>query len=71
MQGRLFTLVTADEDEHVFAWGMEITTTTEQEAVTYSRNPLTNQTMFGLHTNAESALRRYSRTYQLRLIWEG
>jgi hypothetical protein len=70
MEGRLFTLVSADNEEYVFAWGMEITTPDEQEAVTYCRNPVTNQTVFGLHSNAESALRRYGTTFQLRLVWE-
>lgn len=70
MEGRLFTLVSADDDNNVFAWGMEITTPTEQEAVTYCRNPITNQTVFGLHRDAEAALRRYGSTLQLRLVWE-
>jgi hypothetical protein len=70
MEGRLFTLVSADNEENVFAWGMEITTPDEQEAVTYCRNPVTNQTVFGLHSNAESALRRYGTSFQLRLVWE-
>lgn len=70
MEGRLFTLVSADNEENVFAWGMQITTPDEQEAVTYCRNPVTNQTVFGLHSNAESALRRYGTTFQLRLVWE-
>ncbi|HEX6359859.1 hypothetical protein [Actinophytocola sp.] len=70
MKGRLFTLVSAEDEKMVFAWGMEITTPNEQEAVTYCRDPATNQTVFGLHRNAESALRRYGRTLQLRLVWE-
>ncbi|MFL6119902.1 hypothetical protein [Actinophytocola sp.] len=70
MEGRLFTLVSADDETMVFAWGLQITTPTEQEAVTYCRNPVTNQTVFGLHANAESALRRYGATFQLRLVWE-
>jgi hypothetical protein len=70
MEGRLFTLVSAENDGQVFAWGMQITTPDEQEAVTYCRNPVTNQTVFGLHSNAESALRRYGMTLQLRLVWE-
>lgn len=70
MEGRLFTLVSADDEDNVFAWGMEITTSYEQEAVTYCRHPVTNQTVFGLHSNAESALRRYGTTFQLRLVWE-
>lgn len=70
MEGRLFTLVSADNEEYVFAWGMEITTSLDQEAVTYCRNPVTNQTVFGLHSNAESALARYGTSYQLRLVWE-
>lgn len=70
MEGRLFTLVSAENDNDIFAWGMQITTPTEQEAVTYCRHPVTNHTVFGLHPNAESALRRYGRTFQLRLVWE-
>lgn len=70
MDGRLFTLVSAEDEDQVFAWGMEITTPSEQEAVTYCRNPITNQTVFGLHRNAESALRRYGMMHQLRLVWE-
>ena len=70
MEGRLFTLVSAEDEAMVFAWGMQITTSTEQEAVTYCRNPITNQTVFGLHSDAESALRRYGKTLQLRLVWE-
>ena len=70
MEGRLFTLVSAEDEKKVFAWGLEITTPHEQDAVTYCRNPITNQTVFGLHSNAESALRRYGMTLQLRLVWE-
>jgi hypothetical protein len=70
MEGRLFTLVSAENEADVFAWGMQITTQDVQEAVTYCRNPVTNQTVFGLHANAESALRRYGTTFQLRLVWE-
>lgn len=70
MKARLFTLVNAENADDVFAWGMEITTPTEQEAVTYCRNPHTSRTVFGLHRNAESALRRYGTTFQLRLVWE-
>ncbi len=70
MEGRLFTLVNAENEADVFAWGMQITTAHEQEAVTYCRNPVTNQTVFGLHSNAESALRRYGTSFQLRLVWE-
>jgi hypothetical protein len=70
MEGRLFTLVSANDETQVFAWGMQITTATEQEAVTYCRHPTTTQTVFGLHANAESALWRYSKTLQLRLVWE-
>ncbi|MGB3443420.1 MAG: hypothetical protein WBA97_32185 [Actinophytocola sp.] len=71
MEGRLFTLVSADDDDNVFAWGLEITTPNDQEAVTYCRNLSTNQAVFGLHPNAESALRRYGSTFQLRLVWDG
>ncbi len=70
MHGRLFTLVNADNENQVFAWGMEISTRDDREAVIYRRNPVTNQTFFGVHSTAESALRRYGSTCQLRLVWE-
>lgn len=70
MEGRLFTLVNAENEADVFAWGMQITMDDGQEAVTYCRNPVTNQTVFGLHSDAESALRRYGTAFQLRLLWE-
>lgn len=70
MEGRLFTLVNAENEMQVFAWGMEISTPYEKEAVIYRRNPATNQSFFGVHTDAEAALRRHGRRRQLRLVWE-
>lgn len=70
MEGRLFTLVDAENELQVFAWGMEISTAYDREAIIYSRDPTTNQTFFGLHTTAESALKRYGKRRQLRLVWE-
>jgi len=70
MEGKLFTLVNAENEAQVFAWGMEISTTQDREAIVYRRNPATNQTFFGVHATAESALRRYGKRRQLRLLWE-
>lgn len=70
MEGRLFTLVNAENEMQVFAWGMEISTAHDREAVIYRRNPANNQTFFGVHATAESALRRYGKRRQLRLVWE-
>jgi hypothetical protein len=70
MEGRLFTLVSKKHEGKVFAWGMEITSPRETEAVIYRKNPVTKQTFFGVHTTADAALRRYSRIHELRLVWE-
>jgi hypothetical protein len=70
MEGRLFTLVSKEYDDSVFAWGMEITSPSETEAVVYRKNPVTKQTFFGVHATADAALRRYGRVHDLRLRWE-
>lgn len=71
MEGRLFTLVNAADESQVFAWGMEISTDVEREAVIYNRDPETGQTFFGVHRSAESACHRYdSEDEPIRVVWE-
>ncbi|MBP2321700.1 hypothetical protein JOF56_002085 [Kibdelosporangium banguiense] len=70
MEAQLFTLVSAEDPDKIFAWGMEIATDDDVEAIVYRRDPLTHRTMFGVHNSAEEALARYGNTRALDLQWE-
>jgi hypothetical protein len=76
MYGQLFTLVhAADPDTDsgegtaIFAWGMQITTDTDQFAVIYRRDRGGHST-FGVHGSADRACALYSRLVPLRVMWE-
>jgi hypothetical protein len=72
--GRLFTLVTIDDDSKIFAWGIEIDTDVDgvrdTEAIIYRKDPATGQTLFGLHDSAESASDRWSSIVPVEVNWE-
>ena len=68
MDAKLFTLVSADDPNKVFAWGMEIDSTEETVAVLYRRGAGRYST--GLHPSAEAALRLWSRIAPMQLLWE-
>jgi hypothetical protein len=61
MDGRLFTLVSEDDHEGIFAWGMEITHPGGRTAVIYRWDPTTRQSTQGVHSSAEGARVLYSR----------
>jgi len=67
---RLFALVNDAQDDKVFAWGMEIASPEESEAVIYRKDPVTKQLAFGVHETAEAALQLYGRLHELRLVWD-
>jgi hypothetical protein len=70
MYGRLFTLTSAEDQNLIFAWGMEIIGTGEREAVIYRRDPVTRQTLHAVHDSAEAALARYTgRPEPMSLVW--
>lgn len=75
MQGRLFTLVTAEVGTEVhdgiFAWGMEITHQDGCAAVIYRWDPGARQSTQGVHRCAEGARLLYSRAagMPLALVW--
>jgi hypothetical protein len=54
-------LVSAEDYDAIFAWGMEITHRDECEAVIYRRDPTTRYATHGVHESAESARVLYSR----------
>jgi len=68
--GRLFTLVTIDDDSQVFAWGIEIQTDDDLEAVIYRKDPANGRTLFGLHDSAQAACDRWSSIVPLEIFWE-
>ncbi|ALG05643.1 hypothetical protein [Kibdelosporangium phytohabitans] len=70
MNAQLFTLTKADDPNEVYAWGMQITTADDTEAVVYRRDPVSQRAMFGVHDSAEAALARYGSAHDLALQWE-
>jgi hypothetical protein len=68
--GRLFTLVTIDDDSQIFAWGIEIVSEDDLEAVIYRKDPATSRTLFGLHDSAQAACDRWSGIVPLEICWE-
>jgi hypothetical protein len=68
--GRLFTLVTIDDDSQIFAWGIEIVSEDDMEAVIYRKDPTTSRTLFGLHDSAQAACERWSGIVPLEICWE-
>jgi hypothetical protein len=68
--GRLFSLVTIDDDTKIFAWGIEITTSDDLEAVIYRKDPATSHALFGVHDSAQAACDRWSGIVPLRISWD-
>ena len=65
-----FFLVSAEERSLIFAVGYEFVRDGDvEEAVTFRRQPGSDQTMFGVHASAESACRRLSAVTPLALEW--
>lgn len=70
MQGRLFALVDAEDEDAVIGWGIEITETDQPEAVVFFREPDTRQISLGVHDSAEAALRCWTRVEPMALVWQ-
>ncbi len=72
--GRLFTLVTIDDDSQVFAWGIEIVgavgSPPHTEAETYRTDPARPRTRCGVHDSAQAACDRWSSIVPLEICWE-
>jgi len=66
-----FTLVSTEQPDLVFAFGLEIVRDGNvEEAVTFRREPDGGQVMFGAHASAESARARFSLVTPLTLLWQ-
>ncbi|HEV2780090.1 MAG TPA: hypothetical protein VGX25_11915 [Actinophytocola sp.] len=70
MDAKLFTLVNAENDNEIFAWGMEISDETRTEAVLYRWDPQIGQAATGLHRSAEAARALWDRIAPMELRWE-
>lgn len=70
MYARMFTLVNAEDDTQIFAWGLEIIDYDHTEAIIYRRDPVTGGASFGQHVSAEAALKRWTRLTPMALVWE-
>jgi hypothetical protein len=68
VEGRLFTLVSADDYGRIFAWGMEITHDDGSAAVIYRWDPMSQKSTHGVHSSAEGARGLYSRVAEVPLV---
>jgi uncharacterized protein (UPF0548 family) len=64
-----FALVSADNHDKVFAYGLDIELDSGWEVVTFRRNP-GGKALFGVHQSVESARRRFSTVTPLEILWE-
>ncbi|OLF05815.1 hypothetical protein BLA60_34050 [Actinophytocola xinjiangensis] len=64
-----FALVSAEDSSKIFAYGLDISLASRRDVITFRRDR-GGQTMFGVHSSAESALQRFSHITPLDLVWE-
>jgi uncharacterized protein (UPF0548 family) len=64
-----FALVSAEDENLVFAYGLDIDMPSGREVVTFRRDS-NGQSMFGVHQSVEAARRRFSAITPLELVWE-
>ena len=69
MTAAAFSLVSADDHDKVFAFGIDIDLPSGREAITFRREA-DGRTVFGVHESAEAARLRFSRLVPLDLVWE-
>lgn len=77
MNGALFALVCKENDDKVFAWGMEVTIDEDPEtetaaraAVVYRPSLDTTHSMLSTHSSAEDACAAYNRIVPVDLEWD-
>ncbi|OLF11142.1 hypothetical protein BLA60_14235 [Actinophytocola xinjiangensis] len=64
-----FALVSTEDPDKVFAYGLDIDLPSGRNVVTFRREP-TGQKLFATHESVESARRRFSVITPLDLVWE-
>lgn len=76
MHASLFSLVTTENPDRVFAWGMEITTAKNAEGLEASRKAIVyihhsdDKNTLAQHTSAEAACSRWSQVVPLQIVWD-
>jgi hypothetical protein len=64
-----FALVSAEDDNKVFAYGLDIEMPSGREVITFRRDS-SGHSMFGVHQSVEAARQRFSTITPLELVWE-
>jgi hypothetical protein len=64
-----FALVSAEDHDQIFAYGLDIDLPSGRDIVTFRRDS-TGQSVFGIHDSVEAARRRVSIITPLELVWE-
>lgn len=64
-----FSLVSAEDHDKVFAFGLDIELPSGREVITFRREA-DGRTAFGIHESPEAARQRFSRLVPLDLVWE-
>jgi hypothetical protein len=64
-----FALVSADDHDKIFAYGLDIDLDSGREVVTFRRDP-NGRSLFGVHQSPEWARDRFSIVTPLELVWE-
>lgn len=64
-----FALVSAGDQNQIFAYGLDIDLPSGRSVITFRRES-DGQQVFGTHRSAESARQRFSMVTPLELVWE-
>jgi hypothetical protein len=63
-----FCLVSAEDPDQVFAYGLDIDLPSGRDVITFRRDT-NGRTVFGVHDSPEAARQRFSLTVPLELEW--
>lgn len=69
MTATAFALVSAENRQKIFAYGLDIDLPSGREVVTFRRDGSGHST-FGIHSSAEAARARFSLVTPVELVWE-
>lgn len=64
-----FGLVSAEDHDKIFAYGLDIELDSRRDVITFRRD-ISGKAMFGVHSSVESAQRRFGIVTPLEIMWE-
>jgi hypothetical protein len=64
-----FALVSAEDHDKIFAYGLDIDLPSGRDVVIFRRDS-TGRSIFGVHASVEAARQRFDVTTPLKLVWE-